>query len=105
VIRAWRSVFRYVSVGRDQAYLTKRIREIAAIRIRYGYRRIHVLLKREGWKVNSKRIYRLYRKADLQMRLKPPRRHVSIKTRQEPVTARRKNERWSTLYTTKNEFT
>lgn len=88
-------MFRYLSVARDQAYLIKRIREIAAIRVRYGYRRIHTLLRREGWKVNPKRIYRLYRKEDLQMRLKPPRRRVSIKTRQELVTAKRKNEYWS----------
>lgn len=95
VIKAWRAMVRYLSVARDQAYITKRIREIAAIRVRYGYRRIHTLLRREGWKVNPKRVYRLYRKEDLQMRLKPPRRRVSIKTRQEPVTAKRKNECWS----------
>jgi transposase InsO family protein len=37
------------------------MKEIAATRVRYGYRRIHVLLRREGWPVNSKRVYRLYR--------------------------------------------
>ncbi len=95
VIRAWRATFRYLSVARDQACITKRIREIATTRVRYGYRRIHTLLRREGWKVNPKRVYRLYRKENLQMRLKPPRRRVSIKIRQEPVTAKRKNECWS----------
>jgi putative transposase len=39
----------------------KRIREIAETRIRYGYRRIHVLLRREGWRVNAKRACGLYR--------------------------------------------
>ncbi len=51
-----------------QAHLTERIREIAATRVRYGYRRIHVLLRREGWRVNAKQVYRLYREIGLQLR-------------------------------------
>lgn len=99
-----RSVQRYVSIAWDQAYLVKRIREISTIRVRYGYRRIHTLLKREGWGVNLKRVYRLYRREDLQMRLKPPRRRVSIRTRQEPILARRKNECWSMDFVTDELF-
>ncbi len=38
------------------------MQEIAETRVRYGYRRIHVLLRREGWDVNAKRVYRLYSK-------------------------------------------
>jgi putative transposase len=38
------------------------------VRVRYGYRRVHVLLRREGWTVNSKRIYRLYKEMSLQIR-------------------------------------
>ncbi len=38
-----------------------RLRELAGVRVRYGYRRLHILLRREGWKVNGKRVYRLYR--------------------------------------------
>jgi putative transposase len=37
-----------------------RINEIAAVRVRYGYKRIHVLLRREGWEINHKRVYRIY---------------------------------------------
>ena len=37
------------------------LRELAATRVRYGYRRLHILLRREGWQVNAKRVYRLYR--------------------------------------------
>jgi putative transposase len=37
-----------------------RLRELAASRVRFGYRRLTVLLRREGWQVNAKRIYRLY---------------------------------------------
>jgi putative transposase len=44
--------------------------------VRYGYFRIYILLRREGWKINHKRVYRLYRQAGLSMRLRRPRRHV-----------------------------
>ena len=54
-----------------QAVLRQRIREIAQTRVRYGYRRIHVLLRREGRQVNAKRIYRLHYKEGLQLRNKP----------------------------------
>ena len=40
--------------------LRTRLREMAEQRRRWGYRRLHILLKREGWKVNSKRVYRIY---------------------------------------------
>ena len=105
LIKIWRSVCRYKSKAKDQAYLTKRIREIAALRVRYGYRRIHILLKREGWRINHKRVYRLYRSEDLQMRLKPPRRRVSIKNRVEKTIARKKNECWSMDFVTDELFT
>ena len=58
----------YQPHGDDQAELKKRINEIAQTRVRYGYRRIHVLLRREGWEVNSKRIYRLCKEMGLQLR-------------------------------------
>ena len=48
----------------------KRIKEIAETRVGYGYRRIHVLLRREEWRVNAKRVCRLYRKMGLQLRNK-----------------------------------
>jgi len=54
-----RSTYHYRSRLTGQAELTDRIKEIAATRVRYGYRRIHVLLRREGWRVNAKRVYRL----------------------------------------------
>ena len=55
-----RSTYRYESVAAEQAALRMRIRGLASARVSYGYRRIHVLLKREGWQVNHKRVYRLY---------------------------------------------
>lgn len=53
--------------GVEPAALRKRIREVAETRVRYGYERIHVLLQREGWRINHKRVHRLCRKegADL----------------------------------------
>ena len=46
--------------ARDQSGLRMRIRDIAMSRPRFGYERIHVLLRREGWHVNLKRVHRLY---------------------------------------------
>ena len=99
-----RSVYRYQSKAKSQAFLIKRIKEIASIRVRYGYRRIHILLKREGWEINHKRVYNLYKQQELQMRLKPPRRRVSFRPRQESVTATRKNECWSMDFVTDQLF-
>ena len=53
-----RSTYHYRPKRSGQAVLMKRIKEIAETRVRYGYRRIHVLLRREGWLVNSKRVCR-----------------------------------------------
>ena len=47
-----------------------RLKELALARPRFGYRRLHVLLQREGWAVNHKRIYRLYCEAELWVRIK-----------------------------------
>jgi len=67
-----RSTYHYRSRRAGQAVLTERIKAIAATRVRYGYRRIQVLLRREGWAVNTKRVYRLYREMGLQLRNKTP---------------------------------
>ena len=55
------SSYHYRSRRPSQASLKQRIKEIAETRVRYGYRRIHVLLRREGWLVNAKRVNRHYR--------------------------------------------
>ncbi|GLR58151.1 hypothetical protein GCM10007919_28760 [Rhizobium indigoferae] len=54
-----RSTYHYTSLRADQAGLERRIREICETRVRYRYRRVHVLLEREGWGTNIKRTYRL----------------------------------------------
>lgn len=72
-----------------------RIRDIALSKVSYGYRRIQVMLKREGWPVNHKRVYRLYKLEGLGMRPKRPRRHVTGCRRMERPTASHSNECWS----------
>jgi len=59
VIEMDTSSYHYRSRRPDQAGLKVRIKEISATRVRYGYRRIHVLLQREGWDVNHRRTYKL----------------------------------------------
>ena len=63
-----RSLYRYRSRRPDSAPLRARIEEIAAVKRRYGYRRVYLRLRREGWEVNRKRVYRLYREAGLAVR-------------------------------------
>ncbi len=94
VVGVARSSCRYRSVARDQAALRVRLRDLAATRVRYGYRRLHVLLQREGWKVNHKRVYRLYREEGLGIRVRRRRKRVST-PRVQPPPARRPHERWS----------
>jgi len=90
-----RSTVRYQSVADDQAALRIRLKDLAAARVRYGYRRLHTLLQREGWPVNHKRVYRLYTEENLTMRTRKPRRHKSSRNRvaRSPVSSA--NQRWS----------
>jgi putative transposase len=90
-----RSTYHYRSRRTGQAHLIERIREIAATRVRYGYRRIHMLLRREGWRVNPKRVYRLYREMGLQLRNKTPKRRVKAKLRSDRQPAMRANQTWA----------
>jgi putative transposase len=83
------------SVKTDVPALRARIKDIAATRVRYGYPRIHILLRREGWIVNRKRVYRIYREEGLSMRLKPPRRRKSAAVRSTRPIADVVNHTWS----------
>lgn len=65
------------------------------MRVRYGYRRVQVLLEREGWQVNHKRTYRLYRELGLQLRNKTPKRRVKAKLRDDRRPAARPNDIWA----------
>lgn len=67
LFRITRWTNRYQSRRDPQTALKMRLRELAGSRTRYGYRRLTVLLRREGWVVNAKRVYRLYRAGQLQV--------------------------------------
>ena len=82
-----RSLAFYKSKRGDQAALKHRIKDICETRVRYGYRRIHVLLQRDGWAINAKRVYRLYRELGLQLRNKTPKRRVKAKLREDRTDA------------------
>lgn len=63
--------------------------------MRYGYFRIYILLRREGWLVNHKRVYQLYREDGLSLRLRRPRRNVSAANRERQPAASAPDEMWS----------
>lgn len=75
--------------------LKSRMRVIASTRIRFGFWRIYVMLRREGWHVNYKRIYRLYKVEGLNLRTKRPRRHRTAATRLDRPQLNRPNQLWS----------
>ncbi len=95
LVRLHRSVFYYRSVKNPQLELRGRMRELARTRVRYGYRRLHVLLKREGWSLGRNLAYRLYCEEGLQLRSKLPRRRKMVVTRRERYVPRRVNQAWS----------
>jgi putative transposase len=84
------SSYHYRSHRSGQAGIERRMKEICATRVRYGYRRVHVLLRREGWKINHKKTRRIYRELSLQLRSKTPRRRVRAKLRDDRTTASRR---------------
>ena len=94
-LRFARSSQRYQGAPDAQAVLRIRIKELAAARVRYGYKRIHVLLKREGWRVNHKRVYRLYCQEGLNLRVKRPSRRCRTQGRVVRSAAGAVNECWS----------
>ena len=81
-----RRTVRYQSVRGDaDVALQARIKAIAAVRIRYGQRRIHILLRREGWPINIKRLARPYCEAGLAIHTKTPRRRRAAVVRETPA--------------------
>jgi putative transposase len=90
-----RSNYNYQSKKDEQAPLTMRMKDIAATRVRYGYKRIHILRKREGWQINHKRVHRLYCLEGLNLRAKGKRKRIRSLKRPERPTATRINESWS----------
>lgn len=90
-----RSSQRYRKRSEPQTELRMRLKELAAARVRYGYRRLHVLLRRDGWPVNKKRVYRLYREEGLAIRSQLPRRKRAWRYRQGRPEVGGPNEVWA----------
>ena len=73
-----------------------RLRDLALSRVRYGCRRLHILLQREGWHVNHKRLYRLYCEEGLSIRARSPKRHRACRYRAGRSEADGVNDVWAT---------
>jgi len=89
-----RSLYQYESKRPDDAPLKERLTALAGKKRRYGYRRLHVLLLREGWLLNWKRTYRVYREAGLIVRRRKRKRIAGI-DRQDKVMTTGPNQSWS----------
>jgi putative transposase len=84
----------YRSCKRSRAELRIRLRDLATVRVRYGYQRLHVLLRREGWRVNHKLIWRLYKEEGLEVRTQKKKKRVSAPRVVLPAPTG-PNEHWS----------
>jgi len=89
-----RSSWYYRSLAKDLTALVLRLKELARMRTRFGYRRLYELLRREGWRVNHKRIHRLYVLHGLQLALRRKQKRAS-QVRVPLGKAQRANEQWS----------
>ncbi len=87
-------VYRYQSKRDDNELLRKRLVELSSERRRFGYRRLHILLKREGWQVNWKKLYRLYKEEKLTVRKRGGRKRA-LGTRAPMAIPQERNQRWS----------
>src|SRR5580693_3236932 len=89
-----RTSIRYRSIRPDDAAVRARLRELAAIRRRFGYRRLHILLRREGTHMNHKKLRRLYTEERLQVRRRGGRKRA-LGTRAPMTMPQGPNQRWS----------
>jgi putative transposase len=90
-----RRVYSYKSCRDPQTLLRLRMKELAMTRMRYGYRKIGVLLKREGFCHSIGMLYRVYREEGLSLRYRPGRRSKAQVTRPQRKPASRPNQAWS----------
>lgn len=92
----WRSSIRYQPHPRDDRAVRLRLKELAQDRPRYGYRRLHILLLREGFKLGKDQVHRIYREENLYVRTQPKRRRrVITQLRVPPPTPTKVNEVWA----------
>ncbi len=86
------SSFHAKSRRTDRAAVERRIKEIAETRVRYGYRRVHALPRREGWVINKMKAYRIYGELGLQLRNRYPKCRVKAPLREDRQEAHGPNE-------------
>ncbi len=89
-----RSTYYYPSRKEDDRAVRMRLKEFAYARPRYGYRRLTILLRREGWCINPKRVYRIYKEEELMVRTKRRKKRAAY-GRLNPLPAARVGERWN----------
>ena len=89
-----RSTVRYMSTRPDNALLREAMKAVAAKRRRFRYRRIHIMLDRQGIVMNQKKLRRLYREEKLQVRRRGGRKRA-LGTRRPMLVPDRANARWS----------
>jgi putative transposase len=94
VLSVDRSSIRYSSIRLDGAYIREAMKKVASERRRFGYRRIHVMLDRQGIIMNLKKLRRLYREEYLTVRKRGGRKRA-LGTRRPLALPSRSNERWS----------
>ena len=94
LVRLAPKVFRYRTQRSDDGVLRTRLKALAAQRRRFGYRRLHLLLKREGFVVNHKKLYRIYREEKLVVHRRGGRKRA-LGTRAPIALPAGPNGRWS----------
>ena len=94
LVKLNRATYYYQSHARDHAALRVRLRDLASVHVRFGYRRFYVLLCREGWVVNHKLVYRLFQEEGLFVRTKK-RKKLASAPRSNRVEAVRPHQYWS----------
>lgn len=85
---------RYEAIRQDDPVLRERLKDLAKVRRRFGYRRLHVFLRREGHQVNHKRLFRIYREEQLHVRRRGGRKRA-MGTRAPMALTLMPNQRWS----------
>lgn len=104
VVSMHRSNWHYKPHRREDRPVRQRIKEIAATRIRYGMWRIYILLRREGFRDNHKRVHRIYKEEGLNLRSKRPRRNKAAAHRLERPQINSLHQCWSMDFVSDNLF-
>jgi putative transposase len=95
ILQVSRRLVWYRSRRPDDASVRRRLHELAAVRIAYGSRRLHILLRREGLRINYKKVHRLYVEEALQLKPRRRRRRRAVVARLHRPPVLEANQRWA----------